>query len=176
MLDLTLFGYRPTLPAVCGRMIDMPSPAIISWNAPSHLHTEKRPDWYWSVGIVSLALAGAAFIFGDFITGIFVIVAATALVLHASKPPSEVPCEINDRGVVFGDTLYPFTDLDSFFVPHDETPPRLILKSRKLFMPYIVIYVEEIDPEDVRSVLLRYIAETEHREPMLKKLLEWLGL
>ncbi len=153
----------------------MASEALITWNAPAHFYVEKRPDWYWSVGIITLALAAIAFIFGEVITGIFVIVAALALVLHASKPPAIVRYEINDRGIGQDESLYPFLSLDSFWIPHDEFPHKLILKSRKLFMPLIVIYIDEADPESVREVLLRYIAETEHHEPFLKRMLEWAG-
>jgi hypothetical protein len=153
----------------------MASPALISWSAPAHLYTEKRPDWYWAVGIITLALAVTAFIFGDAITGIFVVVAAVALVVHASRPPHTVRYEISDRGIAFDDDLYPFLTLDSFWIPHDEEPPKILLKSRKLFMPLIVVYIDDVEPEEVRQVLLKYIAETEHREPFVKKLLEWLG-
>ena len=156
-------------------MLHMAIEALISWKAPAHLYVEKRQDWYWVVGIITVALAATAFIFGEAITGIFVIVAAMTLVIHASKPPAIVDCEVNDRGVRFGDTLYPFLTLDSFCIPHDETPPKILLKSRKLLMPFIVIYIDEVDPEDIRAVLLKYIAETEHREPFLKQILEWLG-
>ncbi|MEK7609872.1 MAG: hypothetical protein AAB470_02000 [Patescibacteria group bacterium] len=153
----------------------MASQPLIIWSAPEHLYVEKKPDWYWAVGIITLALAAVAFIFGNIITGIFVVVAAIALVLHASKPPRTVSYEINDRGIVAGDILYPFLSLESFWIPHDEFPPKLIIKSRKLFMPFIVIYIDEIDPEQVREVMLTYIAETEHREPLLKHVLEMLG-
>ena len=153
----------------------MSAEALISWNAPTHLYVEKKPDWYWAVGVITLALAAVAFIFGEVITGIFVIVAALAMVLHASKPPKIVRYSVNDRGVVFDDTLYPFVSLDSFWIPHDEFPHKILLKHRKLFMPLSVVYIDEIDPEAVRKVLLRYIAETEHREPFLKYVLEWLG-
>ena len=149
--------------------------SLISWSAPAHLYVEKRPDWYWIVGIITAALAAVAFIFGEIITGIFVIVAAAALVLHASKPPAIVECEVNDRGIVWNKLLYPFLSLDSFCIPHDEVPPKILLKSRKLFMPLIVIYIEDVDPEDVRAILLKYIAETEHSEPFLKLVLERLG-
>ncbi len=154
----------------------MATEALISWNAPSHLYVEKTSDWYWSVGIIALALAVVAFIFGDIISGVLVIVAAGALVLHASHPPHELYCEINDRGIILDKVLYPFLSLDSFWVPHDELPAKLILKSSKTFMPLIVIYIDEnIDPEKVREILLRYIAETEHYEPILKKILEKFG-
>lgn len=153
----------------------MATEALISWKAPTHLYVEKKTDWYWIVGIITAALAAAAFIFGEAITGIFIIVAAVVLVIHASKPPLIVDCEVNDRGIVFDQSLYPFLTLDSFSIPHDRVPPRILIKSRKLFMPLIVIYIDEVDPEDVRAVLLRYIAETDHSEPLLNQLLEWLG-
>ena len=148
---------------------------LISWSAPEHYYVEKKPDWYWAVGVITLAIAAVAFIFGNTITGIVVIVAAVALVLHASRPPRIVTYSITDRGIVANDVLYPFLSLESFWIPHDDQPPKLIIKSRKTFMPFIVIYIDEIDPEQVRDVMLTYIAETEHRESVLKHILERLG-
>ena len=153
----------------------MATDPLITWNAPEHFHVEKSPDWYWAVGIVTVALSVVAFILGNPITGIFVLVAALALVLHAAKPPEIIYHEINDRGIMVNKTFYPFLSLESFWIPHDEMPPKMLVKSRKLLMPFIVIYIEEIDPEEVREVMLRYIAETEHREHFLHKLLEKFG-
>lgn len=148
---------------------------LISWTAPTHVHREKKSDWFFAVGIITLALAAIAFIFGEVITGIFVIVAATALVLHASHPPHRVRYEINDRGIAVDETLYPFLSLDSFWIPHDHFHPKIILKSRKLFMPLTIILIEGVDQEEVRAILLKYIAETEHHESWLKHLMEWVG-
>lgn len=153
----------------------MATEALISWNAPTHRYFEKRTDWYWAVGVITLAISVVCIIFGQIITGIFVIVAAVALVLHASKPPRVVTCEVNDRGIMMDGVLYNFLALESFWIPHDELPPKLLVKSRKLFMPLIVIYIDEVDPEEVRAVMQKYIAETEHHEPFLKHFLEWLG-
>lgn len=153
----------------------MATEALISWNAPEHFHVEKNNDWYWAVGLITLAIAAVAFIFGNAITGIFVIVAATALVIHASKPPRVVECEINDRGIMVSGTLYPFLSLESFWIPHDEFPAKILIKSLKTFMPLIIVYIDEVDPEEVREILLKYIAETEHHEHILKHLLERFG-
>ena len=153
----------------------MANEALISWNAPAHFYVEKRPDWYWAVGIISLTIAVVCFIFGAIIPGIFVIVAAVALVLHASHPPRTIHCEINDRGILIDETLYPFLSLESFWIPHDEVPPKLILKSHKMLVPFMIVFIEEVDPEAIREIMLKYIAETEHREPFLKHLLERLG-
>jgi hypothetical protein len=153
----------------------MATEALIFWNAHEHLHTEKKPDWYWMVGIITLALAAVAIIFGNIITGIFILVATSALVIHTAIPAKNIYHEVNDRGIVVDNVLYPFLSLESFWIPHDEFPPKILVKSRKTFMPYIVIYIDEVDPEEVREVLLRYIAETEHHESLLKHILERLG-
>ncbi|MEN9912695.1 MAG: hypothetical protein RLY66_103 [Candidatus Parcubacteria bacterium] len=153
----------------------MATDPLISWTAPEHFYIEKKPDWYWAVGVVTLAMAAVAFIFGNTITGIFVITAAVALVLHASRPPRFITYGITDRGIVADDVLYPFLSLESFWIPHDEFPHKLIIKSRKTFMSLIVIYLDEIDPEKVREIMLSYIAETEHRESVIKHILERLG-
>ena len=153
----------------------MATEALIYWNAPEHFHIEKTPDWYWGVGIITLALSAVCIILGNVITGIFVLVAATTLVIHASRPPWIVYHEINDRGIMIHDKFYSFLHLESFWIPHDEFPSKIILKSRKFMMPYIIIFIEEIDPEIVREVLLRYIAETEHHEHFLHRILESFG-
>lgn len=153
----------------------MATEALISWIAPEHLHVEKGTDWYWAVGIVTLALAAVAVIFGNIIVSIFIVVAATALVMHSSRPARDVYHEVNDRGIVVDNVLYPFLGLESFWIPHDEFPSKIILKSDRLFTPFIIIYINEVDPEEVREVLLKYIAETEHHEPLIKKFLERFG-
>lgn len=155
----------------------MATRALISWTGPEHIYVPKTSDWYWAVGIITLALLAVAIIFGQVITGLLVVAMAVALVLHASKPAREIECSINDRGVVVNDVLYPFVGLESFWIPHDSHIPKLLIKSRKAFMPLIVIYpdAESVDLDDIRDVLLRYIAETEHNEPILKHILEGLG-
>ena len=148
---------------------------LISWDAPEHIHTEKNNDWYWAVGIITITAAALAFIFNNIIFGIFIIVGAFALVVHASKKPRIIHVEINDRGVVIDSVLYPFLSLESFWIDAHERPAKVLIKSHKTFMPYITIHIEDVDPEQVRDVLLNYIAETEHHEPLSQKILERFG-
>jgi hypothetical protein len=148
---------------------------IISWRAPEHHYVEKTNDWYWAVGIIAGTMAALAFIFGNVIFGIFIIVATFTLLLHSSKRPRIIECSINDRGVVVDDILYPFLSLESFWIDAHQRPAQILIKSQKFFMPYIVVHIDEINPESVRTVLLKYIAETEHSEPITQKLLERVG-
>lgn len=148
---------------------------LISWDAPEHIHTEKNNDWYWAVGIITITMAVLAFMFNNIIFGIFIIVGAFSLVVHASKKPRIVHIEINDRGIIVDETLYPFLNLESFWIDAHERPAKILVKSHKTFMPYLSIHIDGVDPEKVRDILLNYIAETEHYEPISQKILERFG-
>ena len=148
---------------------------FISWSAPEHLHQEKDNDWYWAVGIITITIVALAFIFSNVIFGILIIVGVFSLLVHSAKKPKIVHCEINDRGIVIDNILYPFLTLESFWIDAHNTSPKILLKSSKTFMPYITIHIKEVNREKVREILLKYIAETEHYEPLSQKIMERFG-
>ena len=147
----------------------------ISWHTIEYPHQEKNVDWYWIVGIVTLSIAVIAIIFNNLIFAILIIVCSFTLSLFASKKPEVVKVEINYFGVTFGKTHYPYAHLDSFWVETREHTPKIILKSKKVFMPFIVIFIEEVPEEKVHEILLKYLPEHEHVEPFLEKLLIYFG-
>lgn len=148
---------------------------LIRWETPEHVDYVRGMDWYWAVGIITLTIAVLAFIFGNPIFGILIIVSAFALVVKVSRDPNTIECEINDRGIIINKSLYPFLALESFWVDVLHHTPKLVIKSRKTFMPYLIIPLLNVEPEEVRAILLNYIAEVEHPEPLLHKILDWLG-
>jgi len=153
----------------------MPIVPLIQWTGPEHHYTPKSGEWYWAVAIIALTAAVLAFIFGNSIFAIFIVIGATTLTLHAHHPPKEITVEINDRGVAINKTLYPFLHLESFWIDNDHNEPRLMIKSYKKLMPLISIIIRDTDDEEVRQILLKYIAEVEHPEPLGKRILELLG-
>ena len=147
----------------------------ISWQTKEYIHTEKTTDWYWIVGIITISIALISIIFGNLIFGILIIVASFTLTLFASRKPEMVEVEINQRGVLHGKTLYPYDHLDSFWIETREFHGRILLKSKKVLMPFVVIFLEDIEPEKIRETLLQHLPEEEHTEPLLEKLLIYFG-
>jgi hypothetical protein len=147
----------------------------LTWEAHEHTFKEKNADWYWAVGIIAVSIAAVSIILNDVLFAIFVIVGAFALCLSASKHPALLTYEISDRGVRVDNTLYLYNNLDSFWVETTEHDPKLIIKSKKLFMPYIIAHLDNESPDDVRTVLLGFLKEEEHSEPFGQKVMEFLG-
>ncbi len=148
----------------------------LKWQAYEHLHREKGPDWYWVLGIIAAGSALMAIVLGNFLFAILIIVAAFALALHATKTPDLISFEINEKGIVIDTTFYPYSSLKSFWLDEEyNLRDTLIVKSSRLFMPYIVIPLEEISPVEVREFLLDFLEEEEMHEPLLQKLVEYFG-
>lgn len=148
----------------------------LSWRTVEYIHTDKTSDWYWIVGIITISIAVIAIILNNIIFAILVIVSSFTLSLFASRKPDVVPVVIDNLGVTFGKTHYPYLHLDSFWIETRDNLPRLLLKSKKLFMPYIVIHLEdEVGPNEIRAMLVNHLTEEEHTEPLMEKVLIYFG-
>ncbi len=147
----------------------------ISWTTKEYFHQEKTADWYWVVGIVTISIALISIILNNVIFAILVIVSSFTLSLFASRKPEDIKITVDQKGVTVGKTQYPYINLDSFWIETREIQPKIILKSKKMLMFFIVIFIEEVEIEEVKELLNRHLPEEEHQEPFLEKLLVYLG-
>lgn len=147
----------------------------ISWKAPEYIHTQKSADWYWIVGIISLTLATISILLSNLVFGILIIIGVFTLVLYSVKEPKTIRVEILPTGIKTNDILYPYINLESFWVEEKELAPRIILKTRKKIAPYVVILIGDGNPHDIREELLLHLPEIKHSEPFIEKLLIYFG-
>ncbi len=137
----------------------------MEWKAPEYEYREKTPDWFWILGIITLALAFAAVMLDNAPLGILIGLAGFSLALYGAKRPEIVTFRIGPKGVKVKDKIYEYENLESFWINYD--PPRkkqLIIRSKKTFMPHIKIMLGEEDPEKIREYLLQFIKEEKIEE------------
>lgn len=150
----------------------------ISWQTLDHLNDKKTSDWFWIVGIVSLSISILAIYFGNILFALLIVLFAFASFMVANSDPKVVDIEINRQGIKFADVVYPYSALESFCVLDEDgfDRDRILLKSRKVFMPLISIPIgSQADPEEIREYLLDYMDEEELSEPITERILHILG-
>jgi hypothetical protein len=147
----------------------------ISWNTVEYLHKEKNPDWYWIVSIITISIALISIILNNIIFAILIIISSFTLALFASKKPEVITITLDSAGVLMGKNRYLYKDLDSFWIEVRDSYPRILFKSKKIIMPYVVILIEDTDQEKIKEFLLEYLPEEEHSEPLLEKILLYFG-
>jgi hypothetical protein len=153
----------------------------IEWTAYEHEHIEHSSEWFWMMGILAVALAIAAVIFGNFLFAILIVISAFLLAMFAVRRPPLVTFELSQKGLRIDRTMYPYRSLNSFFVVHGDAerdiPSKLLLASQKPLMPLMVVPLDPaIDPELLTEYLSHFLTEEEHREPFAHHLLILLGL
>ena len=151
-------------------------PFKIEWDAHEYEHKERGQDWFWAVGIITVALAIATIIFGNIIFGILIIISAVALSLFANRPPETLHIIIDEQGITRGKIRYLYPSLHSFWIDTEHPHMKIILRSEKLLMPLIIIPLgEEVDPERLNRILSKYLTEEFQSLPIVENILEYLG-
>lgn len=133
---------------------------IISWQAPEFIHYEKTSDWYWGLGIITLALLIGAILLGNFLFGILLLIGGFSLSLYGAKKPDTVQFIIDSRGITINKNLYTYDNLNSFWINNlNPEKEELLIESKKTFMPQISIALDNVNSENVRQYLLKNLKE-----------------
>lgn len=152
--------------------------ALLEWTGREYDHVPKSSDWYWALGIVAVAGAVAAILFGSFLGAVLIIIAAAALALHAAKQPPLHRFRLVERGLLIGDELHPFERMVSFSIledVEDKLPPVISIKNESWLSPHLVIPLEGIDVDVVHNYFLQHVDEDEHHHTFTDLVAAWLG-
>jgi hypothetical protein len=149
---------------------------ILEWHSPEHHFDKKSNDWYWILGVIVLGAAVLAFYFGDFLFGIFIIIAGVTIGFLSYKETRILPVRIVPKGIIFGRQLYPWMSYRSFWIEDEHTHgARILLNPTNSISPLVVIPInEEVDLNDVRDVLLEFLAEEFLAESVVHKWIDKL--
>ena len=146
----------------------------LEWQTVEYLHRPKTPDWFWAVGVITLSISVTSFIFNNFLFALIILIGTGTLMIYAARKPLTINIAINERGVRMGKELYPYSSLESFCIA-EEGYPRIILHAKALLTPLVVIALENMNSEEVKTYLKNHLEEKEIRESFLEILMEKIG-
>ena len=148
----------------------------ITWEAPEHHHVEKSPEWFAVVGILTLAATAGAFMVGNLLFAVLLLLMGLVASLATLRTPEIIPYAVTARGVRVDDRLYPYTTLESYYIEEDDPKgPQLLIKGERLIMPLIVIPLPEEEVDEVEDLISQKLPEEHLEESFFAKLMEFLG-
>lgn len=156
----------------------MAQSVLLEWTGREYDHNPKDADWYWAVGIITVAGVLAAILFSNYLLAALFIIAAAALALHAAKEPPIHRFRLVEQGIIIGDELHSFERMTSFSVLEDiegEYPPMISIKTMSWFSPHLIIPLEGIDVDAVYAYFLQHVDEKEHHHTFVDLVAAWLG-
>lgn len=148
----------------------------ISWSAPEYTYYKKTPDWYWSLGIFGVSFIAIAIWQNNFLFALISLLGMFAIALFAVRTPRTIEVKISEKGIEIDSTLYPYESLKSFWIFYRPGGIKeLSLMSEKMFMPRISIPLGDIDPTELRELLIQSLPETIQEESFADTIAHRLG-
>lgn len=156
--------------------LNPPARALLSWEAQEFHYDATSAQLLLLLG-AALGLGGViALFFANILFAIFLLIAGGLVASYAFRPPRYVRYALTPRGVAVGHRLYEFANLESFWIFYD--PPvmkDLALRSKKTVMPVIRLPLGDLDPLQLREVLLRFLPEVEQEPSAVDVISKHLG-
>lgn len=150
----------------------------ISWQVDTHEHKERSADWYWTLGFLVLAGAGLSIFLGNILFAVILLLAGGCIGFLSARGPREHMVAINQKGITLDGTLYPYKNIDNFWV--DEAlagGPKLLVSTKGVLHPQLVIpLLSAPRAMAVRQYLRRFIAEEEQHAHVGEHVAELFGL
>jgi hypothetical protein len=151
---------------------------LLTWEGKEYDHNPKSADWYWALGIISVAGVIAAVLFANYLLAVLILIAATALAIHAAKEPPLHRFELTEDGIRIGEEFHPFERMTSFSMLEDiegEWPPMVSIKTESWLAPHLIIPLADIDADLLYAYFLQHVVEEEHQHSFSDLVAAWLG-
>ena len=154
--------------------------AYIEWKGQEFEFEPKSTTWYWCIGILSVGSATAAFIVGNILFGIILILAGITVSLLGSRHPVTHAFKISDRGIHVGDQVFRYENIENFAIDdhHDSgSPTKLHYTLRQGLVKVMTVPIAGVDFRQVRTALKNHnVSEVENLDSLNARLADWMGI
>ncbi len=154
----------------------------LTWSALEYEEKDRSNDWFWALGIIVFTASAAAIIYENYFFAALIIISGALLGFLATKKPELVYYELNQKGFLVHNNLYPYERIKAFWVQREAfdgkeyLKPLLFVKSERIFMPIILSPIDNEMAEDLRDFLLdKNVPEEEMKETFSERIMEALG-
>ncbi len=148
---------------------------LLAWQAYEYEFREKSTDWFWALGIITIAGAVAAFLFHDVLFGIFILIAGATLAMYGVRKPQLQNYQITEGGILIDKYFFPYNNITSFYVTKDPYHNVLLIHTDRMMMPVITIPLIDVAPPEVEDILRRHLPEIPMDEPVFHKIMDRIG-
>lgn len=150
---------------------------IVTWEAYDKQDKERKVDWFWALGIIGIAGSVLAFIFDNFLFGVFILLGITVLIFTVSQKKRKILYKIDHQGIHIGTEFVPYTKIVSFYLDETGEWGKILLHTKHPISPIVGIYYEDKNlGDDIYEILMENEMKEEYLvEPISHQIFEKLG-
>lgn len=143
--------------------INIGSPQL-EWEVDEYPMHQRSRLWYILAACIGVALIVYAIATANFLFAVIILMIGVITLLSSFVTPDRVPVVITNTGVVVSDMYYDFQAIKDFSIAYDPPHVRnLYFEFHSPWQPLLTVPLEDIDPNEVRELLLPYCLENLQR-------------
>lgn len=138
---------------------------LLSWTVREYETHDRGQVWYIFMISVGLLLVIYGMLSGNFMFSLIIILSGIILYLQSQQKPQDVTIDITELGVIVGTKMYVYSEFHSFYIIYQ--PPEvktLFLQPHSPWRPLIRIPLHDMNPVDIRTILLEFLPEDIKKE------------
>lgn len=141
---------------------------------PEFEYREKNRLWYLSFTFFVLLFIFLAMLTNNVTFIAVVALGATLTVMRGFAKPQTIPLAINDKGIYFKHTLWPYEGIKNFSLYEIDGKKYLIFTPIARFQTAVKVQIENTDA--IRNRLNNLLPEVEYHESLMDILIRIVGL
>lgn len=153
--------------------------ALFSWEGQEYAFEEHGADWYWALGIITIAAVLVAILFSNILLALVIVAGAFAIGIQAARHSRTHRFAIYDDGVAVDDSLFLYKDMRDFAILEyldPALPPALSIKTNHILAPHLLIPIHDYDPDDIYFYISNHLPEGMHEETLLDRIASFLRI
>jgi hypothetical protein len=149
----------------------------ITWEAFDKQDKERKVDWFWALGIIGITGSVLAFIFDNFLFGVFILLAIVVLIFLVSQKKRKVSYKLDAEGIHMDNELIPYKKMFSFYLDETGEWAKILIHVKHPISPIVGIYYEDKSLGDtIYQIFVNNEVKEEYLvEPISHQIFEKLG-
>lgn len=139
----------------------------ISWETEEFPYHQKDLQWFLVGGVLALGIFASLLILKNMFGAATMLLFVLIMYLYATKKPEMLSVVVDGRGITINNKRILYSDITSFWVLYEPPVKDLILIQKARFTPKTIIPLGQINPVELRALLLaNAIIEKEEEETL----------
>lgn len=151
---------------------------FVAWEAFDKPEKDRKVDWFWALAIIAIAGSVLAFLFGNFLFGVFILLAVIILIFSVTQKPQKISYKLDEQGLHVEETLIPYMKIKSFRLDEDGEWGKILLHTTHPISPIMSFFYEDKAlGDDLYDIFVKQGIKEEYLvEPISQQIFEKLGL
>jgi hypothetical protein len=138
--------------------------AQMQWEVDEYPRHARSKLWYIFSAIAGVGLILYAIATANLLFAVIILMIGVITLLSTFIPPDRVPVVVTNTGIVVDDMYYDFESVRDFSIVYDPPVTKVLyLEFHSAMHPLLSIPLEDIDPNEVRELLLPFCMENMER-------------